>query len=698
MLWRQSLRRTGPCLARPSTTPLAIALPIYGPPLTAVRPAVVGRQRWLASIKSLEPTTTSTAAAESYTQSDRHLDELLRAIRCKETENVFPAFHAWVMLLANDDLAAHEQIRTLPANVLSAVIRALDPIHNPQIDVAHGLNISLGQIQFTNACNLVDEFGVRRHHVFVLEAMKLLLKARRSAGRELVLADYEVFLRCAGAAGDIAAAMFFFGAIREHGLAPKRTTTTWNEFLKARYQMNPAYYQFDRQRVLLKARDSYRVTFRTILKNVRRIETLRHSMNALKEFPFNRQRHRLWADNFLWQRQKMGFQSYFAHWRRSRAMGVLLNEELLCSTLIGLGRSGSLTHIRSIVLKKGLGIGLLEDKETGIFSIIGRRSFRPGNPKAPTERFLNAMVEAFGCMSRICLCLDLVIHTSNVYHIPIPHETWNNLFNWAYVCSTKSNQAQRKILESFPPSALVDAQLVTKVWETMTSAPYNVEPTFESYIARIKVLIFQRRFGAAREMIRDHAIKHYRSLEKEHQQIVFDEVLQEVSHVSHRRLTIETQKEHAWYAIQECVHRFFSDVTSNANRRNSKYPQTVVPNIILEFSEFMTEQIRYRAAQGYVCLERSVQPRRYKWVKRNRQTLPQLKGGFETQMLAMDGKIAGAETFEDRMENWPRDEVMNVREWKRVPNPRLRAKGAPPESTDVNAREWWNTLAGELMR
>ncbi|KAL6921599.1 hypothetical protein FSHL1_005568 [Fusarium sambucinum] len=698
MLWRQSLRRTGPCLVRPSTTPLAIALPIYGPPLGAVRPAAVGRQRWLASVSSVEPTTTLNPVADSYTPSDRHLDGLLRAIRCKEPENVFPAFHAWVMLLANNDSAAHQQMRTIPVNVLSAVIRALDPIRNPQIDIAHGLNISLGQIQFTNACHLVDEFGVRRHHVFVLEAMKLLLKARRDAGRELVLADYEVFLRCAGAASDIAAAFFFFGAIREHGLVPKRTTTTWIEFLKARYQMNPAYYQFDRQRVLLKARDSYRVTFRTSLRNVRRVESLRHSMNALKELPFNRQKHRLWADNFLWQRQKMGFQSYFAHFRRSRAMGVLLNEELLCNILIGLGRSGSLTHIRSIVLKKGLGIGLLEDKETGVFSIIGRKRYRPGNPRAPTERFLNAMVEAFGCMSRIRLCLDLIIHTSDVYHIPIPHETWNNLFNWAYVCSTKSNQAQRRMLESFPRSALVDAQLVTEVWETMTSKPYNVIPTFESYIARIKVLIFQGRFGAAREMIRDHAIKHYRHLEKEHQQVVFDEVLQEVAHVSHRRLTIETQKEHAWYAIQECVHRFLSDVTDNAKRRKKRYSQTVIPNIILEFSEFINEQIRYRTAQGYVCLERSVQPCRFEWVKKKRQTLPQLKGGLETQMLVINGKIDDAETFEDRLENWPRDATINVRQWKRVPTPRPRVKGAPPESTDVNAREWWKTLASELVR
>ncbi|RGP79250.1 hypothetical protein FLONG3_2686 [Fusarium longipes] len=707
MLWRQSLRIRGPCLDRPSLTPLAIALRVPGPPLGAVRPAVVGRQRWLASISSRPPsidsTTTSTLPAEPSTPSDRLLDKLLRVIRCKDAGNVVPVFHAWVMLLVSNDAktawAAHQQMHTLPTNTLSAIIRALDPIQNPQLDVAHGLNISLGQIQFTNACNLVDRFGVRHHHILVLEAMKLLLEARRNAKRELVLADYETFIRCAGAACDFKATIFFFGAIRAHGLALKRTTTTWNEFLKARYQIDPVYYQHDRQRVVLKARDSYRVTFGISVKRVRRLEALRHSRNALREFPFNRQRHRPSADNYMWQRQKTGFDSFFAHWRRARAYGVLLNEELLCNTLVGLARSGSLSHIRSIVLKKGLGIGLLEDKETGVFSIIGRRRFRPGvSPKAPTQRFLNAMVEAFGCMSRIRLCLDLLIYTSNVYDIPIPHETWNNLYNWAYVCSTKTNQAPRKMLNSFPRSALVNAELVTKIWFTMTSEPYNVEPTFESYISRIKSLIFQRRFNAARDMIRDHAIKHYRRLEQEHQQIIFDEVLQEVSHVSSRRLTIETQKEHAWYAIQDCLYRFFSDVEKNVNRRKSKHPLTVIPNVILEFSEFLNEQIRYRTAQGYVCLERSVEPRRFRWTIRQRKTLPQAKGGFETQMMAMNGEIADVETFEDRIKSWPMNQIMNVRQWKRVPEPRPRAKGAPPESTDVNAKEWWKTLAEELMR
>ncbi|KAL4723884.1 hypothetical protein ACLX1H_009529 [Fusarium chlamydosporum] len=702
MLRRQSLLIRGPCFDRPSLTPLATALRIYSPPLTAVRPATVGRQRWLASVSSADSITASTSTTNPSIQLDRPLDELLRVIRCKETENVVPAFHAWVTLLNSDDpqtaSAAYHHMQTLPVNTFSAVIRALDPIQNPQLDVSHGLVIPLGAIRFTNAYNLIDQFGVRHHHRFVLEAMKLLLKVRRDAKRELVLADYETFIRCAGAAGDIEAAIFFFRAIRDHGLALKRTTTTWNEFLKARYQIHPTYYQYDRQRVLSKPRHRYRAMFRTRTRNVERLEALRHSMNALQEFPFNRQRHRPWADNYLWMRQKTGFQSYFAHWRRTKAMGVLLNEELLCNTLVGLARGGSFIHIRSIVLKKGLGIGLLEDRETGVFSIVGRRTYRPGSPRAPTKRFLNAMVEAFGCMSRIRLCLDLIIHTSKAYNMRIPPETWNNLFNWAYVCSTKANQNQLNIMGGFPLSARVDSKLVTEVWDTMTSEPYNVKPTFESYIARIKVVIFQRKFNAARCMIRDHAIKHYRHLERAHQQIVFDEVLQEIPHITHRRLAIETQKEHAWYEIQKCLYQFFNDVTNNVNRRNSKHPQIVIPNIILEFSEFLNEQIRYRTAQGYVCLERSVQPLRYRWEKETRETLPQSKGGFEIQMLALKGQVDDAETLVDRMENWPMNPVMKVRQWKRVPIPRPRAKGAPPESTDVNAREWWGELAEELMR
>ncbi|KAG5665860.1 hypothetical protein KAF25_009985 [Fusarium avenaceum] len=706
MLRRQYLLK-GPYLDRSSITPLATALRSYGLPLRAGRPAEVGRRRWLASISPLTSTLPSTFAhqrgaslSENNSTRITLLDNLLRAIRCRDAGYIIEAFRDWVMSFNDENpqvvYAALQELVELPTTTFSAILRALDPIENPELDVAHGIKISQGEMQFTNACHLIDAFGVRHQHRFILNALKALLEARREAGRTLIINDYEVLIRCAGAASDINEAIYWFGAITRDGLQPKRTTETWNVFLRARYQIDPVYYQYDRQRVTQTSRDAYRIFFETELKNVWRMESLRHSRNALLKLPFNRQPGRLWASNYLWMRQKTGYQSYFAHWRRSKDIGVLLNEEMLCNALIGFARSGSLAHIRGIVLKRGFGIGLVENKETGTFQIGGNKTFREGNPRAPTVRLLNAIVEGFGGMSRIRLALDLLIHVSKAYNIPIPRETWSNLYNWAYSCSTKPNRPQRKLMQK-PLSAVVDHKLVTEIWDTMTSEPYNIEPTFEDYIAYAKSLIFRNKFNAALDVIRDHAVPHYRRLEEEHQQIVFNEVLQEVSGVSYQRVRVETQKDNAWYQIQDCLSRVFKGASMFSPRRKSKFPYTALPNLVAEFSEFFGDQIRYRTAQGYVLLERSVEVPRFTWSRQKRTTLPQLKGGLEIKMMETRGVIEEEPTFEGRQQKWPRTREMVIKEWKRNPIARPRAGGPAPESTDVNAREWWKRVEGELM-
>ncbi|KAH7262434.1 hypothetical protein BKA59DRAFT_29104 [Fusarium tricinctum] len=706
MLRRQSLLR-GPYLDRSSITPLATALRSYGPPLRAGRPAEVGRRRWLASISPLTSTLPSTFAhqrgaslSENNSTRITPLDNLLRAIRCRDAGYIIEAFRDWVMSFNDENPqvvnAALQELVELPTTTFSAILRALDPIENPELDVAHGIKISQGEMQFTNACHLIDDFGVRHQHRFILNALKALLEARREAGRTLVINDYEVLIRCAGAASDINEAIFWFGAITRDGLQPKRTTATWNVFLRARYQIDPVYYQYDRQRVTQTSRDAYRIFFETELKNVWRMESLRHSRNALLKLPFNRQPRRLWASNYLWMRQKTGYQSYFAHWRRSKDIGVLLNEEMLCNALIGFARSGSLAHIRGIVLKRGFGIGLVENKEAGTFKIGGNKTFREGNPRAPTVRLLNAIVEGFGGMSRIRLALDLLIHVSKAYSIPIPRETWSNLYNWAYSCSTKPNRPQRQLMQK-PLSAVVDHKLVTEIWDTMTSEPYNMEPTFENYMAYTKSLIFRNKFNAALDVIRDHAVPHYRRLEEEHQQIVFNEVLQEMSGVSHQRVRIETQKDNSWYQIHDCLSKLFKGASMFPPRRKSKFPYTALPNLVAEFNEFFSDQIRYRTSQGYVTLERSVEVPRFTWSRQKRTTLPQLKGGLEIKMMETRGLIEEEPTFEGRQQKWPRAREMVIKEWKRNPIARLRAGGPAPESTDVNAREWWKRVEGELM-
>ncbi|KAM5353986.1 hypothetical protein ACJ41O_000636 [Fusarium nematophilum] len=702
MLSRQALLR-GPRLNRLSPSPL-LALRIHGPPIRPPRPAEVGR-RWLASVVSTSPATFTDQWANQQQQPDEipdarptPLDHLLRAIQCRDAPAVVPAFLNWVVSLIDESdsgAAALQELSELPVATFSEILRWIDPVANSKNDLAHGLHISLGQVQFTNAGQLIDEYGVRRQHRGVLDAVKVLLDARINTGHQLLVADYEVLLRCAGAASDPKAAIDFFGAIAKNGQQAKRNTATWNEFLKARFLIDPIYYQFDRSRVCVLARQTYSTRQPYHPDKLWRMERMRLSMSALRALPFNRSPQRPSQDLRMWLRKKNGFMGIRRHWIRSKLYGVHLDEELLCISMVAFARASSLALIRGICFRRGYRINFMEDATTGEVLVKGGKNFREGSPRKPTVRLLDAIVESFGCMSRITTGTKLLVYVSLRYNIPIPHATWSNLLNWAYVCSSKPFRPQRR-LQGDHKVHVVTAGDIRTIWGYMTSKQFSVKPTFDDYSVYVKALILTRSFREALDIIRTSAIPYYRSLEQAHQQIVFDEVLRELPEPSHRRIQIETRKEHVWYHIAGWMTKLLDAASKNKNHRGGAFMQVEVPNLVAEFGEFMHDQVRYRTAQGYVRLEREPPVRRFDWVREIRETLRQELGGMVIRNHERDEGDDGLHP-EHLAPEQSMVRTMRVLEWKRKPRPKTRALGPPPESTDVNVREWWNKLEEELM-
>ncbi|KAL2682741.1 hypothetical protein Neosp_007196 [[Neocosmospora] mangrovei] len=686
MIWRLSLRR-GPRL---SSTPLT-ALRNRDPParsLEPARPAVVGR-RWLATHSTSTSASMFTGRVgnwlsdETGVDTPSSLDHLLRSIQCCDHTRILPNFYEWVDSLVDADAnvatAALQELAELPVVTFSEILRWIDPVaNNNKYDVAHGLNISLGHTQFTNLGKLVDDFGVRKHHRALLNAATILFDACQETERNLLVTDYEVFIRCAGAAADPVAAADFFGAIAKSGLDRRRTTGTWNEFVKARFMIDPLYYQFDRSRVAV------------LPRSLKRMERQRYSLNAHRRLPFNRLRHRVSQDTRALHGKKNSFHGYRNHWLRSKEYGTLVDEELLCTSMIAFARGGNMANLRGVVTIRGFRLKFTEND--GITVARGGKNWREGNPREPTERILSAMVESFGCMSRINTAKELLLHFSKWHMIKIPHEIWSSLLNWAYVCASKPFQSQRKLIGDYAANRVKPFD-IQRIWETMTSEPFNVEPTFEDYSVYIKTLIIQRKFRPALDLIRGYAIPYYRHIEQQHEDIVFDEVLQEFSRPSHQRMQMEAQKEHVWYHIATWLNNLLSSASACKWQRNGHFMQVVVPEIVQEFSEFFHDQVRYRTAQGHVCIKRDMSVPRFTWSRQARKTLPQDRGGPEVKAMAKKRKI----NMDNPNFKWPQVPTMKVVEWKRTPVARVRAMGPAPESTDVNAKGWWDKLERELM-
>ncbi|KAG3178598.1 hypothetical protein PC129_g25486, partial [Phytophthora cactorum] len=123
---------------------------------------------------------------------------------------------------------------------------------------------------------------------------------------------------------------------------------------------------------------------------------------------------------------------------------------------------------------------------------------------------------------------------------------------------------------------------------------------------------------------------------------------------------------------------------------NGSFLRVVLPDLIDEFGEFFQQQVSYRTAQGQVQLSRPNVPRRFEWEWTERTTMPQSVGGMEIQRRTKLGQINS---------EWPTVRQIKIREWRRNPRERTRAKGVTPEPIVRRAwNNWWRDLSWEISR
>ncbi|UNI17193.1 hypothetical protein JDV02_003566 [Purpureocillium takamizusanense] len=630
------------------------------------------------------------------------LDDVLSALQTKNTDQLFDAFMAWTDILADTSSPLHDaavrQAQHLPGPTLSELLRSFDPVASPAHDVAHGLNITQGQTQFMDVGDLVDEFGVRTRHCRLLPALQVLIDVRGdSSSNSLTPSDYEVCLRCAGAAVGHRAAKEIWNAMAKHGVQDSRTSQTWNEFIKARFITEPLYYQFDRSRVANLARHMYSNRDPLPRERIRRMDHMRLSLNALKREPWNRRREEPDEDLRRLLRRRYDFSAYKNHWVRALYYGLEMDEALLCTSIIAFARSSSLDHV-TMILKSyyGIEIEAAADQPAGIH-ISGGVDLLSDSPLRPTVRLLDAIVEAFGAMSLIPLGMKLVDFVSRRYDVPIPAATWSNTLSWTYVCASKPFQSMRRLRDDWQDTA-TSADDVLQVWNVMTSEPHNVEPSFDDYDIYVKTLLKKQSFDTALDVIRHNILPYYDSLVEEYEKALLDEILQNdialppsssalTTPARRRRLQAQLRKDDAHHRISSWFTRLLKSASGNRLHRVGPFARVLVPDLLAEFPEFFHPQIRYRTEQGHVQLERPEATRRFEWFREWRVTLPSKKAGFEVRDL----EGADQSDFE-----WPRVQPMRVLEWRRRPKARLDKLGKAP--ADADKREWWNRLEEELLR
>lgn len=513
--------------------------------------------------------------------------------------------HSYLRRLVSDTSAGEEMraaVANLPQTAFSELLRRLDPFAiRREVDVANEAPVGPGLTQHTPLSDLVDTFGIKILYVRLLRYMKAIVALRRGAGHQLLLSDYNILLRCAGAASDVNTVKQFEDEMIRNGYTDWWQAEIYNDFCRARFLTEPLYTQHDLARFRVRPRNLHRAKLMMHSDTVLQIDRLRTSI-------LRRQMHRFG--------QNPNVDDYAEHITRllrkpkpvARAVaamdtvGAAPDEKLVCTIMIAQARTGGLYALRGALLKYW-GITINENEYTGEVEVGGGRSLPPDSPLVPSDRLLDAVVHGFCCNAEVAMALKLVDFISTRYGLHVRDETWSSLLEWTHILASKQVAWEWKIANF--PQKVVSGKAVRLVWDTMVKEPYNFKPGIKEYNILLQELIAQGQLVRVMDLMRELRY-FYDDAVQENENALFELVQTlgqqvEATAAMQRYRIAQSQKAYTWHCFNTWCRRLLKRVRGRGY--DDELIVRILPQFIDEFGQFMPPKLSYRTATGYVDIK-----------------------------------------------------------------------------------------------
>lgn len=492
----------------------------------------------------------------------------------------------------------------LPATAFSELLRSLDPVDalSSELDPTNGMHVGPGMAQSTPLGNEIDVWGVRKRYVNVLVQAMNAAKLRLEAGRDLLLSDYKMLLRCAGAACDLDSVQAAWDMMANTGLRDQ-DPEAYLELARARFLTEPLYAQYDLARFRVRPINLHMEKLWIMGRKQRQyLRILGHNM-------LRRQRH-----HFGHNRRSLGHVEHLTRFmRRSKPPYLMLqaatrlcyivDERLLCAVMVALARSGSIRLFQDQVLKKYWGVHVSRPAGAEGHVTVQAVVYAADSPLRPSERLLEAIVSSYCINAEFSLALKVLDAVSSCYAIPIPDKVWFDLLEWAYVLSSKPASTEWKILNrQFRGTKGVGRNAVQMVWDAMTAEPYNVQPGLYQYQLLARDLISRSLFSKALDVVLELE-PMYRALLAELEGAFCKHALSSAlgvevaaSEMAWRRA--RARKHAALYRLQTMCRALLKQVCDG----NTGAHTTVrgVPQFIEAFRDLLPDNISYPIQTGFV--------------------------------------------------------------------------------------------------
>ncbi|KAL1878589.1 hypothetical protein VTK73DRAFT_7767 [Phialemonium thermophilum] len=522
-----------------------------------------------------------------------------------------------------DPAQVRDEIATLPQTTFSELLRSLDPltIVSKEMDHLSPYYHGPGMVQLTQLKEAVDELGVRRVYARLLSVAMAASSVRQAAGLGLMRSDFEVLLRCAGAASNYAAARKIWFMMETAGQVGIRDRGLYTEFLRARFLTDPLYVQFDVGKIRTSPLSLEHMRLKHRDTAIRRVAAFRNQRAV-------RQRHRFGHSSSWAGREEPLMRTLRRRWPLLRVyfgslrLGHGLDESFLCAAMVAMGRSGMIGLLEKKILRNVWGI-CVEHLPGGDIRVSGGTdAYGPGSLLRPTTRLLDAVVESFGSASQILTALELLRFISSRYDIPISDRTWFRLLEWAYSSGTRPNKTEWKMAGWKWP--LVPSTAVQSIWNIMVSPPYNVQPGFRQHAIMTRSLIYRGRLKEAMQRLLDLRQAYETNLveleEALYEQLAAARFGVDSSETMRRYQRARVRKQEMWHEIQYCCQQLFQRV--RCGRIDDVLTVRLVPQFIAAFRRFLFEDVKYKIATGRVRIRgpNPASPIRMRRVRRLEQT------------------------------------------------------------------------------
>ena len=389
--------------------------------------------------------------------------DVLAALQHGQPYKLLKAF-----LRASED---HNYIRALPATTLKEVLRNVNP--NYFLDSFKAVHQDLGED--SPYINYIHKDFRSLHEVFQEYAgwIGVLVSKWRDHGHKFGLAEYTLLLNIARLIGEGKTAQRVWNAMIADRIDPD--TTCYNYFFEARC-WSDAYDPWEK----------YRLRVVPDRLDKRAAEQGRPSYLGCKIGTRGIRRETIENFDFMVKN------------------GVKPDVNTFAMLIQAMGREGDMEGVQSVI-KQVWDVdveSVLNEEDT---ELLFENCLSPNSPTYPNKELLFTIAHIFGSNNQIPAALRVVDIFSRKFDIEIDFETWNQLFKWTSVLSSKRSRSHREKGRDVGKLPLAS---VGNLWNTMTSEPYNIKPPMPMYNRYMKNMVMRAVLDAGLELMRSGKALH----------------------------------------------------------------------------------------------------------------------------------------------------------------------------------------------